>query len=113
MANESATRSQPSALSLLLRPSSAGVSTDVLLPWHFAVAPGARRTQYLECHQLGSSPALGSSVSAMGRGGSSALFRGFDFSLLTCLGHLGLGRRRYGVDQVNGDELDHLSGLLR
>lgn len=81
--------------------------------WHFVIAPNARWTPYLECHQLGSSPALGSSVSAMGRGGSSAFFRGFDFSLLTGLGHLECGRRRCGVDQVNGDELDHLSGLLR
>lgn len=81
--------------------------------WHSAVAPSARWTPYLECHQLGSSPALGSSVSAMGCGGSSAFFRGFDFSLLTGLSHLGRGRRRCGVDPVNGDELDHLSGLLR
>jgi len=81
--------------------------------WHAAVALSARCTPYLERHPLGSSPALGSSVSAMGRGGSSAFFRGFDFSLLTCLGRLGHGRRRCGVDQVNGDEFDHLSGLLR
>lgn len=42
---------------------------------HIVVTPSARWTPYLECHQLGSSPALGSSVSAMGRGGSSAFFR--------------------------------------
>jgi hypothetical protein len=81
--------------------------------WHSAVAPSARWTPCLECHPLDSGTALGSSVSAMGRGGSSAFFRGFDFSLLTCLGRLGLGRRRCRVDEMYGDEFDHLSGLLR